>query len=100
YGHPRVQRGERVLEDHLDVRAQRAERAAPQEVHPDGLTTADAEQDLAARRRERAEDEARRRRLPAARFADEPERLALGDVEAHPLHGDHGSDLPPRPPPP
>src|SRR2546425_874651 len=58
-----------------------------------------AEEDLAARWRDRAEDAARGRRLAAARFADEAERLALADREAHVVDRRHRADDLAVPPP-
>src|SRR2546428_236937 len=75
-GHPWIERPEWILEDHLDLRAERTELGARERRQVDDPTVRRPEEDLAARRRDRAEDAARGRRLAAARFADETERLA------------------------
>ena len=71
------------------------ERSALEPVHPH-RPVADPEKDLAARGLERPQDEPGRGRLPAAALPDEAQGLPLRDVEAHPLHGHDGPDLPPR----
>src|SRR4051812_44525549 len=84
----RVQGRVRVLEDHLHVAPQRLELRA--RLVRDVLAAVDQ---LAARRLEQPRDEAGRRRLAAAGLADDAERLALDDVEAHAVDGLHGADL-------
>jgi hypothetical protein len=63
-----------ILEDHLDVRPEGAQRPALEEVDPHGLAP-DAEEDLPPRRPERPQDQARGRGLPAAALADETSKL-------------------------
>ena len=50
----------------------------------------------AAHRPREIEDLHDRGRLAAARFADQPERLALADVEADAVDGAHAPDAPPQ----
>ena len=73
----RVERGERVLEDHLHPPTQRAEvaLAQPRDVLP-------VEEDPAVGGLVQAQDRAPDGRLAAARLADEPERLPAADREA------------------
>src|SRR5581483_11505311 len=80
--HAWVQRRERVLEDHLHLTPQRPHAAAWDVRDVDDLAMLGAEQDLASRGIERAQDAARGRRLATARLAHERERLALPDLEA------------------
>ena len=85
--HARVERRHRILEDDAHVAAQRAARGG---VELAGVAT---EHDDAPRvGGGQLEDLQQRRRLAAARLADEPERLALADVEADPVDGVHGPD--------
>ena len=75
--HPRVQRGERVLEDDLHIAAKRAERLA--------LEPGDAaafEPYLARGRLDQPQDAAPGGRFAAAGFPDQPQRLAGADLEA------------------
>ena len=74
--HPRVERRVRVLEDHLHVAAHRAQLALRQPRDVGAV-----ERDRAGARLEQAQDRAAERRLAAARFADEAERLAAPDLE-------------------
>src|SRR3546814_18125984 len=78
----RVERRDRVLEDHLEARPGLAELLATElrEVGP-------VEEHLAAGRLRELHDGATRRGLAAAGLADEPERLALDDVDADPGDG-------------
>ena len=83
----RVQRRERVLEDHLHL--------APDglELRAAGLRDVGAaEADRAAGRVEQAHERARQRRLAAARLADEAERLALAQVQRDVVDGVHVGD--------
>jgi len=90
--HARVQRAERVLEDHLDLRPQRPQRGALQRRQVHHTTVGGAEQDLAAGRRHRSQDAARGGGLAAARLADQAERLALLYGEAHVVDRPHGGN--------
>ena len=78
--HPRVERGERVLEDHLHLPAQHAQLVLGHRGDVDDLPAV-GQQDLARRRGDRAQDAARRRGLAAAAFAHQRERLALAHEE-------------------
>ena len=94
--HARIERGERVLEDDLHVAAERAERR--------GIELRDVaalEPDLAGGRLDQPQDAAAGRRLARAGFADQPERLARRDVEAHIVDRVHhaGRRAPEQPPP-
>ncbi len=79
-GEARIEGGERILEDHLDI--------APQRPHFGGWQLRDVaalELDAAAGDVDEAQKGAARRRLAAARFADECKRFSGREVEAHPL---------------
>ena len=84
-GHARVERRERILEDDLHLAPQLAQRRARRATS----TSLPSNSTLARRRLDEAEDRAARRRLAAARFADEAERLAGRDVERDAVHGAH-----------
>ena len=75
----RVERGVGVLEDHLHLAPQRPH-LAPRE--PGDLTALEA--DRARARLEQLQDRAARRRLAAARLADQAERLALPTLKLTP----------------
>src|SRR5688572_21855720 len=75
--HARIERAVRVLKDHLRVAAERAQRGGVE--REDVLPVEDH---ASARRSDEAKEKARGRRLAAAGFADEAERLAGGDREA------------------
>jgi hypothetical protein len=77
-GHPRIQRSIRILEDDLHLAPQRAHLAFRQ-----GEQVAPAEPDLARRRLDQPQQQPADRRLAAARFADQRERLPLVQLEAH-----------------
>ena len=75
----RIEARIRILEDHLQLAAQRL-------VAPAGRECGDVRAvvtDRARREAIEAHDQTRHRRFAAARFADEAERLAAPDVEAH-----------------
>ena len=76
--HARIQRRVRILEDDLHVARERTQLvfARPR----DALAF---EPDLARGRLDQAQDAAPRRALAAARFADNAERFAGGQIEAH-----------------
>ena len=86
--HRRVQRRVRVLEDHLQVPAQRPNSRSLQAGELLALELARA---LAGG--DEAEQRAPERRLARARLADEPEHLALAQVEADPVDGLHRARL-------
>ena len=80
----RVQAGERVLEDEPDLLAAQLAHVLVAELEEvDPVEHDRAGDDLARRIRDEAGDRQRRDALAAARFADQPERLAVADVEAH-----------------
>ena len=87
----RVERRDRVLEDHLHLRAQRAQVAAAERGQL-GV----AEDDLARGGLLDLDDGPSRRGLAAARLADEAERLPLAHREADAGHGLHRSRCPGR----
>ena len=77
----RVERGERVLEDHLHP--------PPQRSHPLGAEVADVlavEDDPAGRGLVQAQQRPAERGLAAARLAHQPERLAAPDIERDAVH--------------
>jgi hypothetical protein len=87
--HPRVEARFGVLEDHL---------GAPPEPLELGLVVAGdvlaVEPDDAAGRLLDPQEARRGRRLPTARLADQPDRLAALDVEVDAVHGADARDLP------
>ncbi len=97
-GHPGVQGGIRVLEDHLHVAPQRLHPPVVDPCHVDDVVRRAGKKDLAARRLDPAEHAAARGRLAAAAFAHEAEGLALGDGEAHVVDGLDRPDGPPEKP--
>ena len=78
----RIERRVRVLEDHLHLTTKRAKasRRRPRDV-------AAVEPDRAAGGIEEAQHETGRRRLPAARLADDTQRLTASDGQTHVFHG-------------
>jgi hypothetical protein len=86
---PRVQRRVGVLEDHLDVGAQRAHARARE--LGDVLAL---EHDRAGRGLKQLRQDAARRRLAAPRFADQAKRLTGGDRERDAVDGPHRAGLP------
>ena len=80
-GHARIQRAERVLENHLEFPPPRAQLGA---VHAREIFA--AEKNLARRRLHQAQDGAGQRGFAAAAFADEAERFARRDGETHAVH--------------
>jgi hypothetical protein len=87
----RVQRRHRVLEDHRDLApANVLEIVFGQLRQIRSLEQHLARHDLRGRPRDQAHERERRDRLPAARLADDSERLALVDLEADAVDGpDH-----------
>ena len=83
---PRVERGIRILEYHLDLAAQRANvrRGKTRDV-------AAAELDAASFDVDQSQQRPSRGRLPASGFADQRQRLAGGEIEAHLLDRVHTS---------
>ena len=81
--HARVERGDWILENHLNAATQRAE---PQ--------TASAQPILAPKfdgarvRLDKAQEHARQRGLAASGFADDAERFAARERECHAIHGE------------
>src|SRR5206468_8288749 len=86
--HARIERGERILEHKLHVPPHRAQIVAAELA--DILTV---ENDLAVGRLDQAQHAASGRRLAAAGFADEAERLAAVDRERDPIDGINAADL-------
>ena len=86
-GEHRVEAGHRVLEDHADPAApDPAERLALEREHV-GVAQPDRAAGLdPARRRHQPEQREAGEALPAARFADQRERLAPVEREADPVH--------------
>ena len=98
--HPRIERTEGVLEDHLHVGPERAERLPRQGRQVDDAAASRGKEDLPAGRRHSAEDAAGGRRLAAAALADEPKGLPLADHEAHVVDRPDVADYPaPEPAP-
>ncbi len=81
--HARIETADRVLEDHLHLapHAPQPDRVVEQHGRPAPL-------DRASRRLEQTENRARQRRLAAARFAHDAERLTGCDFEVHAIDGD------------
>ena len=82
-GQRRVQAGQRVLEDEADLLAAQLAHVLGAELEEvDPVEHDRAGDDLARRIGDEARDRQRRHALAAARLADQPERLAVADVEA------------------
>src|SRR5262249_58868046 len=88
-GHARIERAVGILEDHLHLATNRAER-----VVVEGREIPPLKHDLAAGRPLELQDTAARRRLAASGLTHEPERLAAPDLEAHPVDGAHDTGAP------
>ena len=86
-GEARVQRGVGILEDDLHVAAQVAQRAAGQATH-----VAAGEADRALGGLDQAQYQAAGRRLAAARFPHQRQRLARRHVEGKAVDRAHGTD--------
>ncbi len=80
---PRVERGQRVLEDHLDVAPELPAAAAVER----GDVACPSTTTVPCSGGSHLEDLHDRRRLAAAGLADQAERLALADVEADAVDG-------------
>jgi hypothetical protein len=92
--HARIERGKRILENHLQVRPQRFERPLGQLRQIHHLAVRLAELHLACRRGQRPQDAARRRRLARAGLTHQAERLPGHEVKVHVIHRpDRGGDL-------
>ena len=85
-GHARIERGERILEDHLHLSTQRAQLRRAQPAHLDHRASGDPHEDLAPRRLDGPQDAPRRRGLSAAALADQAQRLPLVDVKVDAVH--------------
>ena len=84
--HPRVQRGERVLEDDLHLGADELHLLVVQLIDAHRAQVWIVERDLSAGRLKQAQDRAAGGRLAAAAFAHQSQGLALLDVKADPVH--------------
>src|SRR5204863_8696327 len=79
---PRVERGERVLEDDLQLPA-----VGPEFLLAETCDVMAVELDGAGRRLDQAHDGAANRGLAAPALADQPQRLGRADREAHAVDG-------------
>lgn len=77
----RIGRRIRILEHHLHLAAQRPQRALAQRDQVGSIAP-----DRAARHRRKPHDRARQRGFAAPRLADQPHRLAAGDLERDVVH--------------
>ena len=77
-GHPRIEAGDRVLEDDLQLAPPAPQRRgiAEQKIHA-------APEHLASRGPNQPEDRPRQRGLSGSRFTDQTERLTRVDLETH-----------------
>src|SRR5687768_3448451 len=87
--HARIERREGILEDHLHVRPRAAQRRAVGALQVDRPAFGVVEDDLPRRRLVEADDRATRRRLTAARFPHQPERLSFLDEEVDAVYRAH-----------
>ena len=87
--HSRVQRAERILENHLNLAAKGHQSLALEGQEIDGRPSV-VEDDLTLVRRYRAHDEFADRRLAAAAFADQAETFAAMNIETDIVDGGHG----------
>src|SRR5687767_3605063 len=85
----RVERRERILEDHLDAPAQRPQLTLLEVRDVDAV-----EHDAPLGRLVQPKDRAADRGLPAPRLADETKRLAARDVERHAVDRADVADVP------
>ena len=81
--HHRIERGHRLLEDQADAGAPHLAHLFVGQRQQITSLEDDAPSGNSARRFEQAQDRERRDGFAAARLADEPERLALADLERH-----------------
>ena len=84
--HDRVERAHRLLEDHRHLRAADAVEVGLAQRHQVLAIQQDLAGGDARLRRQHAEDGAQRHALAGARLPDDPERIASGDLERHPVH--------------
>ena len=90
---PRIERGHRVLEDHLHAPAQRPPRALVERADVDAV-----EQDRAGRRHDETEQRPAERGLAGAGLADNADGLALADRDVDAVeHRRRGGPRPSRP---
>ena len=82
HAHSRIERSERILKHHLHFAAQRAQGGAAR-----GQKIAAIDEQFARVRLDQAQQHARERGLAAAGFADNGERFARGEFEAHIVDG-------------
>ena len=79
--HARIERGERILEDHLHLATQRPQLGGTQAAHLDLRAVRGPDEDLTRGGLDGSEDAARGGGLAASALADEAQRLALVDVK-------------------
>ena len=84
HGHPRVQGGIRVLEDHLHPPAI-GQLLGPR-AHAKGLAV---DPDFACRGLDQADQHAAERGLAATALGDQAQGLAMGELERHAVYRDH-----------
>jgi hypothetical protein len=85
--HAGVERGERVLEDHLHLTPQGSELGPAQLAHLDHRASREPHEDLAPGWLDGPEDAPSGRGFPAAALADQTQRLPVIDVEVDAVHG-------------
>ena len=88
-GQPRIERRIAVLEDHLHIAAQLAQRQSTRLVYALAV-----EDQLAGVARDQMHQEASERRLSATGLADHAKRLALKDDQRYVIHCAHAADAP------
>ena len=81
YPHARVQRGIRILENHLEIRTPAAQRVPAQGVESRAL-----EADFAARLGQQLQDSLARRGFPTAGLTDQRERASCSQLQRQPVH--------------
>jgi hypothetical protein len=94
--HAGIERGKRILEDHLHLAAQGPQLLPAQLADLDHRAVGDPHEDLPAGRLDRAHDAPGGRGLAAAALAHEAQRLPLVDVEVDAVHGANVTHGPPQ----
>jgi hypothetical protein len=90
--HARIERRERILEDHLHLAAERAQLRGPQPAPSRPPIRRPPASDLPPGRLDGPQHAARGGGLAAAALTNEAERLALVDVEVHAVDRAHVAD--------
>src|SRR5512144_1499662 len=91
-GHARIERSERILKDHLHLRAEAAQGRPVERSQVRYLIVRLTEEDLAARGSKGAQDTTRDGCLPATALPNQPKRFPFAYKEAYIVYGAHVVD--------